>query len=283
MRVTNLLRFGRRSRPVAIGARGATNRRVDRDQRQARRRAYERTAKLATIASVLALAGYQGVRLADGQGWLSPFRVREVRVVGNQVTHPAVLVAEAGLMGEELHYWSPLAEYAERLERDPLVAQARVRRRFPNRLRLEIVERRPIALLALDRLAPVDSTGRVLPVSAFQPGWNVPVVTTEWPAAVVTTDGFVRHPAVRALIGRLREIERHFPALAREISAIELDRAGTVTLRLVHADGAIVADLRTPIEKLALIDDVLRDLRQRGHTYLQLDLRFEDQIVVRRS
>lgn len=257
------------------------NRRIDFDRRAARRRKGLRTARAAVVLALLGVAGYHGFRLADARGWLDLFQIREVRVVGNDIAHPAVLVAEAGLMGEPVHYWSPLGPYVERVLRDPMVAEARFRRRFPNRLVLEVVERTPVALLALDRLAPVDASGRVLPVSAFQPGWNVPVIETEWPPAAVAAQGRIRQPEVRRLVEWLVAVTRQYPALAHEISALELDRRGTVTLRLVHAEGVIVLDQRTPIEKLALVDDVLRDLREKGLQTMQLDLRFEDQIVAR--
>ena len=52
---------------------------------------------------------------------------------------------------------------------------------------------------------------------------------------------------------------------------------------LVHAEGTVLVDSETPVAKLALLDDVLRDLREKSLSYRQLDLRFKDQIVVRRG
>lgn len=262
--------------------RGRANRRIDRDRRVVQRRTMLRGVRIGSLAIVVSALAYQAAHLADARGWLSLFRIDEVRVVGTDVAHPVVLVAEAGLMGEELHWWSPLGEYATRVERDPLVAEARLERRFPDRLVLAIEERTPIALIELDRLTPVDAAGRILPVSPFHAGWDVPIVTVEQPAAEVVSGGFVVPGPVRALLVRLGEIDRRYPSLYGEISAIELDLRGTIRLRLVHAEGIIVLDRTTPIEKLALVDDVLRDLRGKGLEFERLDLRFEDQIVVRR-
>ncbi|CAN5284591.1 MAG: FtsQ-type POTRA domain-containing protein [Gemmatimonadetes bacterium] len=263
--------------------RARANRRIDREQRAIRRGSALRVARLAALGIVLGMSGYQVIRLADAHGWLSIFQIREVRVVGARVAHPSVLVAEAGLMGKVLHYWSPLAEYAARVEGDPLVARARFERNFPNRLVLEIEERTPIALVQLERLTPIDVSGRVLPVSPFHAGWDAPIVTTEWPAAKVTSRGVVNLDPVRSLLRRLGEVERQYPLLYQEISAVELDKRGTVTLRLMQAEGIVVLDETTPIGKLAHLDDVLRDLRGKGLSFERLDLRFEDQIVVRRS
>ncbi len=260
------------------------NRRIDRTLQDARRRRLRNTLRVAVSVAALGLGAWHGIRLADSRDWLDLLKVTEVRVTGVDVANPNVLVAEAGLMGADLHYWSPLGEYAERAEKDPLVHSARLVRRFPNRLALEIVERRPAALLDLDRLTPADSAGRVLPVDPFHAGWDAPVLSGPWPASAVVDDaGRVKPGAVRRALAWLGEVERKYPALAREISSIELDGRGTVTLRMVHAEGAIVLDHDTPVDKLSLLDDVLRDLHEKKIPFAVLDLRFDGQIVVRKG
>lgn len=259
------------------------NRRVDRTRREIRRDRLHSVAKGAIVLLVAGFTAWQGARLAEAREWLDLFRVREVKVVGAEVAHPTVLVAEAGLMGARLHWWSSLERYVERVKRDPLVAEATLHRRFPNRLTLEVVERVPVAFLDADRLTPVDSLGRVLPVDPFHTDWDAPILTADGRPDAAAHEGRIPPGAVRTTLATLGEISRRYPTLSREISAVELDGAGTVTLRLVHADGAIVLDVSTPIEKLALIDDVLKDLRDKGLRFRAVDLRFDDQIVVRKG
>lgn len=259
------------------------NRRVDRGRREDRRQRARRGARIAVLGIALVFGGWHLARLAEARRWLDWFRVREVKVVGAEVTHPNVLVAEAGLMGARLHWWSDLGVYVERVGRDPMVAEARFRRRFPNRLTLEVVEREPVAFVETGRLAPVDPEGRVLPVDPFHTDWDVPLLSTEWPGGEIAREGRVVVDEIERTLALLGEVERRYPALSREISAVELDRSGTVTLRLVHGDGSIVLDVTTPVEKLALIDDVLKDLKEKDLDYRTLDLRFDDQIVVRRG
>jgi len=263
--------------------RSKANRRVDRDRRVARRRTLRRTARASIVAVILGGVGVQGLRMADARGWLSPFRVRDVRVVGAGVADPRVLVAEAGLMGRPVSWWSSLGAYTEQVERDPLIASARFERRFPNRLTLVVEERRPIALVELDRLTPVDPVGRVLPVSAFQEGWDAPVFALGWDEDPALAGGRLKPGPVLEAVTWLARVRSEYPALYGEISAIDLERAGTLTLRLVHTEGVIVLDRTTPIEKLALVDDVIRDLREKGVDYLNMDLRFEDQIIVKKG
>ena len=261
------------------------NRRVDRERRALRRRSALRAGKLALLAGACGLVGYHTVRMADARGWLGLFRVREVRVVGAVVADPAVIVAEAGLMGEELHYWSVLDPYVQRVRRDPLIESVRFRRRFPNGLVLEVVERRPIALLALDRLTPVDATGIVLPVNPFHARWDAPVLRIAGRASAegIVHGGRVRDSDVTLALAWMEEVGRRYPELADEISSLDVDPAGTLTLRLVHAPGEVLLARDTPIEKMALVDDVLRDLREKGIGFTRLDVRFPDQIVVQRG
>ncbi|MFN2384422.1 MAG: cell division protein FtsQ/DivIB [Gemmatimonadota bacterium] len=261
-----------------------SNRRVDRELTALRRRKATRAARLILVAAAFAFAGYHAIRMADVRGWLSPFRVREVRVVGAEVANPSVLVAEAGLIGEELHYWSVLDPYVQRVRRDPLVESARFRRRFPRGLTLEVTERRPIALLALDRLTPVDSTGVVLPVNPFHAGWDAPVLKVAGRSgSEVLRGGRVRDEVVSDAVAWLTEVAGRYPELAREISSLEIDAEGMLTLRLVHATGEVLLARDTPVEKMGWVDEVLQDLQKKGVTFTRLDLRFPDQIVVRKG
>lgn len=271
------------SRGLLSRLRRRRNRRVDRSLREVRRDRRRALAKGILTMAVVGFAVWQLGRLAEARDWLDLFRVREVTVVGAEVTHPSVLVAEAGLMGAELHWWSELGDYVERVERDPLVFEATFRRRFPNRLTLEVVEREPAAFLDADRLTPVDSLGRVLPVDPYHTDWSAPILKVERREDARARQGRIPPGTVRRTLAILGEVSRRYPALSREISAVELDPVGTVTLRLVHAEGAVVLDVTTPIEKLALIDDVLKDLEEKGLGHRVVDLRFEDQIVVRRG
>jgi cell division septal protein FtsQ len=250
-----------------------------------RRRKALRAVRLAVMAAACGFGAYHALRMADVRGWLSPFRVREVRVVGAQVTDPAVLVAEAGLIGDELHYWSVLDAYVQRVRRDPLVESARFRRRFPRGLTLEITERRPIAFLALERLTPVDSTGLVLPVNPFHAGWDAPVLKVDARSngAQIVKGGRVRDEVVADAVGWLTEVGRRYPELAHEISSLEIDAEGMLTLRLVHASGEVLLARDTPVEKMGWVDEVLQDLQKKGVTFTRLDLRFPDQIVVRKG
>ncbi len=87
------------SRGLLSRLRRRRNRRVDRSLREVRRDRRRTVAKGIVTMAVVGFAVWQLGRLAEARDWLDLFRVREVTVVGAEVTHPSVLVAEAGLMG----------------------------------------------------------------------------------------------------------------------------------------------------------------------------------------
>lgn len=248
------------------------------------RRNYRRLGVLATIGVVALLVSLRGSALFEASTWISPFAINEVRVVGAEVSHPGVLVAEAGLAGRDgVYLWSSLDRHVEQVLRDPVIAEARFERRLPNRVTLFVIERRPVALLKLDRLAPVDVDGRVLPISAFHGAWDVPVMTSGWGAEEALESGHVKVGEIRRTLAWLGDVERELPRLYGEISTVELTDGGTIELRLAGPGCIVTLDGETPFEKLALVDDVLRDLGRRGESFVQIDLRFSDQIVVRRG
>jgi len=148
-----------------------------------------------------------------------------------------------------------------------------------------VKERRPIVLLALERLTPVDGAGIVLPVNPFHAEWDAPVldVAERSSRAQVIQGGQIRDEVVMGAVTWLDEVGRRYPELAREISSIRIDAEGMLTLHLVHAAGEVLLARDTPVDKMGWVDEVIRDLQEKGVEFTRLDLRFPDQIVVRRA
>ena len=59
-----------------------------------------------------------------------------------------------------------------------------------------------------------------------------------------------------------------------------IDAEGMLTLHLVHAAGEVLLARDTPVDKMGWVDEVIRDLQEKGVEFTRLDLRFPDQIVV---
>lgn len=80
------------------------------------------------------------------------------------------------------------AQVQRRLLKDPLIAQAEVKRRFPHTVIITIKERQPCALfLAGETLLVIDRQGYILDQSTTDRPYNLPIITG--PKAVTTRPG----------------------------------------------------------------------------------------------
>jgi len=90
------------------------------------------------------------------------FLVKELVVDGNRRTSREEIIRALGFASRQLIFTSDLEKIHARVEALPFVREARIRRRWPDRLEIRIREYRPVALLYLDRLYMVDEQGKVL-------------------------------------------------------------------------------------------------------------------------
>ena len=90
---------------------------------------------------------------------IHPLAVAEIVVTPTKQVRPGALLESVDLRpGQSLWRIDP-TELAGRLESHPWIRRATVRREFPRRLVVDVVERKPVAILYLDQLYYVDSTG----------------------------------------------------------------------------------------------------------------------------
>ncbi len=263
----------RRAAPLS---RRAANRRLHPELARRRRR----RALLAAGVPLGALLVFLACRVAFREGL---FRVREISFRGLVHAQPAVLVAEAGLTRRRSMF-DDFAFVSANLARDPLVREARVRRELPARLVVEVLERAPVAYWAADSaLVPVDAEGRVLPLDPARYGWDLPVLMAPRPAGGGSEihAGRIVDGDARALLRLVIGIRDRVPEVSRRVSTAELEPGGRVVLHLMGEGGEVRLRLETPIAKVALLPDVVRDLELKREGFESLDLSFQDQIVVR--
>ncbi len=177
----------RRRRPTK--EQGPTRPRVPWRQRAAQVRAamsawlirHQGLARRAGRALVAALAlaglgwlGQQGIRYAHTA---PAFAIREITVEGNHQLEDIDVRRAAGL-----HIGSNVFEVSSEDARNhllqhPWVEEAQVVRRLPGRIRIEVVERRPVALVALDQLYLVSDDGTVFKRLGVDDPVDLPVIT----------------------------------------------------------------------------------------------------------
>lgn len=219
-------------------------------------------------------------RLGRALSQIEVFRVAEVAVEGAEYLTPDEILAAAAIpVGASV--WDDLEPLAARLREHPLVREAKIRRRLPGKLVVEVDEREPVALVPNPTLTPVDREARFLPLSAAGRRLDLPLLQPRFEA-----DGDTREltPAqlgqLTSELSRLAELD---PALHASVSEVGLDSWGHV---LLHFDQPrVTLRYRAPLvpgrlnEGLRVLTDALE--REPDKRLVSVDLRFADQVVVR--
>jgi cell division protein FtsQ len=223
-----------------------------------------------TFVLGLALAVAMGgafSRIPEALAEVQAFKVAEVRLRGARfLTHEEALAALD--LSPSASVWDDTKALEARLEEHPLVKDVTVHRRFPDALLLRLVEREPVALFPNPTLEPVDEDGRILPIDPAAHKLDLPIMAfegREGPGSLSTAD-------LRLMAGEISRLAHLYPR--GEMRA----RIGDphVTLRFLSGlpSGRIQTGMR-----------VLMDARRKfgEGDVMDLDLRYEDQVVVRFS
>jgi cell division protein FtsQ len=194
---------------------------------------------------------------------LDYFRVVRVEIVGTRYIPPSVIL-EALALDSASTVWTRFGPLTDRVSSHAQVLEARIRRKLPGTLVIEVRENLPVALVeSPDGLVPYDRDGRILPIDPSRTAVDVPVLAR-------------RDASALRLLDDLRVTEA--PLYAR-ISEVRWDERGGMRVLLT---GLIVRTaVGTTAERFAEILPVEQDLLRRGVRAHELDLRYRDQIVAR--
>jgi cell division protein FtsQ len=105
------------------------------------------------------------------------FAIQAIEVQGNQQLKDIDVRRAAGLQVGSNIFEVSLEDARNRLMQHPWVQKAEVFRRLPGRMRIELVERTPVALVALDQLYLVSDRGAVFKRLGVDDPVDVPVIT----------------------------------------------------------------------------------------------------------
>jgi hypothetical protein len=168
-----------------------------------------------------------------------------------------------------------------RLEAHPLVEEATGHRRFPDALLFAVKERQPVALFPNPTLEPVDEDGRILPIDPALHKLDLPILAL----AGQRQSGSVSPKDLRLMAGEISRLAQGDPEFHANISDLALFPGGYLRARisdppvtLRFAPGLSSGRIQTGLRVLA---DAMGRFQSRD--VMDLDLRFEDQVVVRVS
>jgi cell division septal protein FtsQ len=166
-----------------------------------------------------------------------------------------------------------------RLERVPEIRRAEVTRALPNRVTIQIEERRPFTLVHAGRLHWVDEDGVPFGPEPRAVAASTPVISGLTEDEVATMRA-TPSPKALAAIGLIRTLMRTQSALLGEISEIDMSRSEGPVLYTV--DGVEVRLGGEAWEsRLMRLEGVLGQVVSAGESVRSIDLRFKDQVVLK--
>lgn len=206
------------------------------------------------------------------------FRIHRVEVVGGDLVSSDD-VLQAAALPEGFSYWSEVMGWERAVEAHPLIEEATIENRWPDRIVIRIEERVPVALVATPLLEPVDEHGVILPLDPAVRVLDLPLLR---PPLSVALDGRPEPAALRLLAREAHRIAEFDIRMRTSVSALRLDAQGDVVMMIGRED--LVFRFTAPIsprrlrEGIQVFEDAVS--RRGGVRPRVIDLRYEDQVVV---
>ena len=235
---------------------------------------------LAALAVAGALAICASVLYSYGEhSWR--FRIRSsnnIEIAGTQtVARRQVMEAFAGDVGRNI-FSVPLEERRRQLEAIPWVESATVIRLLPDRLRVDLTERTPVAFVRLgSRIALIDGNGVVMELPRSRK-YSFPVVKGLSESEPLST----RAARMQMYSTLMRELDSEGAHYSADLSEVDLSDSEDVKVVVADPAGAVLVHLGSSdfLRRYKIYLAHLQEWRQQFQKVESVDLRYERQIIV---
>ncbi len=239
-------------------------------------------AGLAVVVALLASLAAGAIYRYGEQSWR--FRVDssdDIEISGNHsVSHAQVLEAFGSDIGRNI-FFIPLSQRRAQLEQIPWVESASVMRFVPNRLKVEIHERTPVAFVRLgSRIALIGADGTVmdLPLPAQRKKYSFPVILGANPGEPLST----RAARMRIYNELVRELDSGGAHYSQDLSEVDLGDPDDVKVVANDPQGAVLVHLGSSnfLGRYKVYVSHLQEWRQQFEKVESVDLRYDRQIII---
>jgi cell division protein FtsQ len=210
------------------------------------------------------------------------FRVRQVEVKGCQKVGRETLLSLASIEGMPNLFTLRLKDVARRLESHPWIEKVAIRKAFPNKVLIEVKERKPIAIVQMGELYYIDENGVIFCRAGDGDGYNYPFLTGLGRQALEKDSEESKQLIAKALEVLLAlEQEKRVPL--KEVSEVYIEKISGIYC-ISKAEGLEVKmgwdDFREKVRRLSLI---WTDLEKRGITVQSIDCSDVSRMVVKNA
>ena len=197
----------------------------------------------------------------------------------DNVTRSQVVEVMGGDIGRNI-FFIPLAERKKQLEQIPWVESASVMRFVPNRLRVEVHERTPVAFARVGaKILLVDATGTLmeLPV-AGKKKYSFPVILGTNPGEPLST----RAARMKIYCDVMRQLDSSGAHYSQDLSEVDLSAPDDVKVLVGDPQGEVLVHLGSSdyLDRYKIYVTHVQQWRQQFVKLESVDLRYDRQIIV---
>ncbi len=195
------------------------------------------------------------------------------------VTRAQIMDVMGGDIGRNI-FFVPLAQRQQQLEQIPWVESASVMRFVPNRLRIEIHERTPVAFARIgSHISLIDAGGNLMELaSGPKHKYSFPVITGMNANEPIST----RAVRMRDYNELMRQLDSGGARYSQDISEVDLSDTEDVKVMTADSTGAVLVHLGNGnyLQRYKIYITHVEAWRQQFEKLDSVDLRYDSQIIV---
>jgi cell division protein FtsQ len=235
---------------------------------------------MAAAAALCVLALLAGVLYSYGEhSWR--FRVESsdnIDITGMQnVTKVQIMEVMGADIGRNI-FFIPLAQQKAQLEQIPWVDSASVMRFVPNRLKVEIHERTPVAFARVgSRISLIDAGGTLMELPRNHK-YSFPVILGMNPGEPLST----RAPRMRAYNELVRDLDSGGAHYSQDLSEVDLSDLDDLKVRVNDPAGDVLVELGSSdyLRRYKTYVSHVQEWRQQFQKLESVNLRYDNQVIV---
>jgi len=210
------------------------------------------------------------------------FRVREVEVEGGQKIPKETLLSLTLVEGMPNLFSVQLKEVVKRLESHPWIERVQVKKVFPNKILIQVEEKKPMAIIQLGDLYYIDTKGEIFSPVGERDDYNYPYLTG-LTRQVLEKDPVQAERLINKALELLRIVQQEKVPPLEEISEVHMGKVFGIQC-FTKAEGLEVKlGWEEFGEKLKRLSLIWSDLRKRGYSAVSIDCSDLRRVVVKKA
>src|SRR6516225_5802627 len=230
------------------------------------------------VACVAGIAGTALYQYGE-RNWR--FRIQssdDIQISGtHNVPHAQVMEVLGGDIGRNI-FFIPLSERKAQLEKIPWVESASVMRFVPNRLKIEIHERTPVAFARVgSRIFLIDAGGTLMELPQKH-RYSFPVILGMNPGEPLST----RIPRMRAYNDLVQQLDSDGAHYSTDLSEVDLSDLDNLRVRVNDPQGDVLVELGSVeyLKRYKTYVSHVQEWRQQFQKLESVNLRYDNQVIV---